>query len=342
LKAVGFSVGGGVGLDDLEEGERGVGEAGLAAVDEAEFALDLKLLDTDADEGAGGELVFDGEAGDEGDAVAHLDEAFDGIEGGEFDSHVERGFVAAEGLDDLLALGRGDIVRDEVLGTELADGDFAGAGEGVLRVDDESELVAVDDDRLDLGIVGFEGEDADFDGVEEDFVGDAAGESALDGDFDVRVLAAVFVEQRQKIETGVLVGGEIEAAAVEGTELGEGAGGLVAEVEEFEGVVAKDFAGVGEGAVAGRAFEEDFTEFAFELGDGLTDGRLGAVQAGGGAGEAALFGDGEKGFELEEVHGVDPDEMRVRGCFGGVAGFIIMQLRMQGAERFAHSFRSIA
>jgi hypothetical protein len=27
------------------------------------------------------------------------------------------------------------------------------------------------------------------------------------------------------------------------------------------------------------------------------------VQAGGGAGEAALFGDGEEGFELEEVHG---------------------------------------
>jgi hypothetical protein len=33
---------------------------------------------------------------------------------------------------------------------------------------------------------------------------------------------------------------------------------------------------------------------------------LGSVQPGGRAGEAALFGDGQEGFELEEVHGAVP------------------------------------
>ena len=124
----------------------------------------------------------------------------------------------------------------------------------------------------------------------------------------MRVLAAVLVEEGEEVEAGVLVGGEVEASAVELAELLERAGGVVTEVEELDGVVAEDFAGVGEGAVAGRALEEDFAELALELGDGLRDGGLGAVQAGGGAGKAALFGDGEEGFELEEVHwcGVGP------------------------------------
>ena len=60
---------------------------------------------------------------------------------------------------------------DEILRAELADGDLAGAGERVAGAGDEGELVAVDDDGLDLGVVGFEGEDADFAGVRKDVVG---------------------------------------------------------------------------------------------------------------------------------------------------------------------------
>ena len=95
---------------------------------------------------------------------------------------------------------------------------------------------------------------------------------------------------------------KVEAAAVELAQLGEGGGGVVAQVEELEGVVAQHFARVGEGAVARGAVEQHFAELCLELGDGLADGRLGAVQAGRGAGKAALFGDGEKRFELEQIH----------------------------------------
>ncbi len=105
LEAVGVAVRGGVGLDHLEEGDGGVRERRLPAVDEAEHALDLEFLDGDADQGAGRDLVLHREAGDEGDPVAHLNEPFDGVERGEFNRHIQRSAMPAEGLDHLLALG---------------------------------------------------------------------------------------------------------------------------------------------------------------------------------------------------------------------------------------------
>ena len=68
-------------------------------------------------------------------------------------------------------------------------------------------------------------------------------------------------------------------------------------------VVAQQRAGGGERAIARGAVEEGFAHRFFELADDLADGGLGAVQAQGGAGETALLGHGEKGFELAEFHG---------------------------------------
>ncbi len=140
--------------------------------------------------------------------------------------------------------------------------------------------------------------------MQQHLVRDAAGERALHGDLDARVLAAKLVEQRQQIKAGVLVGGELELSAVEFAQLRERARCLRSQVQELPRVFAENASGVCERAIAGRPFEEDLAEFRFELRDGLAHGRLGAVQAGGGAGEAALLGHGEKGFELKQVHRV--------------------------------------
>lgn len=71
------------------------------------------------------------------------------------------------------------------------------------------------------------------------------------------------------------------------------------DADEFFSVVAEQFAGLCEGAVAGGTLEEDLAKIGFKLADDLADSRLGAVQTGGGAGEAALLGDGEEGLELK-------------------------------------------
>ena len=50
------------------------------------------------------------------------------------------------------------------------------------------------------------------------------------------------------------------------------------------------------------AVEEPLAELVLEAPDGLADGRLGAVELGGGPREAALGGDGQEDLEFGEFH----------------------------------------
>ncbi len=290
-------------LNSFKKGDCRMRQAGLSAMNDANATLDGELRNGDPNQTAARELGSDTEARHQGDAAAHLNEALDGLERGEFDAHVQRGFVLFEGLHDLLPERRGDGMRDEAAGAQIADRDGTGASEGVTGIDDKGEFVAVDDGRAELWVVWSEREKAELDGMKENIVWNAAGEGSLDGDFDAPVLLAEIGEQRQQIEAGVLVGGNVEAAGVQSAELADGGCGLGAEIEHFEGVFAEDFTRGGEGCIARTAFKEDLAKFCFEFGDGLTYRRLCAMQAGGGAGEAAFLGHREKGFHLCQIHG---------------------------------------
>jgi hypothetical protein len=289
-----------------------MGERGAGTVHEPEAAGDFQFSHCDLHQFATGELRLNGEAWDEGDAVAARHEALDGLETGQLDSHVEGCLVARECLNDTLAQGRGHGVCDEILRAEVADGDLFLFREGMFWVDDESDRVGVDGDGVEAAVVGAEGEDAEFGGSLEELVGDLAGKGALYGDADVREVAAKFVEHRKQPEAGVFVSGEGKAAAFEGAQFFEGGGGFAAQAQETFGVAAEQRAGCGERSVARSALEEGFANFLFQLADSVADGRLGAAHAGGGAGEAFFFSDGEKGFELVEIH----REAMERGSWG--------------------------
>src|ERR1700749_5248757 len=73
-EAEGGSALGGDGLDAFEECLRGAGECCVAAVNEKKLAVDAQLGDLDLHKLTARELVADGEAGGEGDSVAHGDE----------------------------------------------------------------------------------------------------------------------------------------------------------------------------------------------------------------------------------------------------------------------------
>ena len=134
----------------------------------------------------------------------------------------------------------------------------------------------------------------------QDVVGDVAAERPLDGDLDHRMQAAEFGQHGQEIEHSEFVGGNDQLAFLQFAEFGKGFRGLAAQVDQLFGVFEEDFAGVGEDAFAGGAVEEGFAQFVLKFADGLAYGRLGAEEFFGGAGEAALAGDGEENFELRE------------------------------------------
>ena len=73
-------------------------------------------------------------------------------------------------------------------------------------------------------------------------------------------------------------------------------------VQDLDGLFIEDAALLGEDGGAGAAGDEGDAELLFELLDLAGQGGLGDVQAGGGAGEGALLGDGHEVLEVAELH----------------------------------------
>jgi hypothetical protein len=141
-------------------------------------------------------------------------------------------------------------VRDEIFGAKFTKCDFFLAREGMTRVHDEDDRVGIDADGFELRIFRWEGYDAELDVAAEDVLGDAAGESSLSHNRDIRALVAEAVEHGQQIEAGVFVGGEIEMPALEGPQLFERGAGFVAQLEQAFGIFAQKLAGGGQRSFA--------------------------------------------------------------------------------------------
>src|SRR5215468_12597054 len=60
--------------------------------------------------------------------------------------------------------------------------------------------------------------------------------------------------------------------------------------------------GIGESAIAGRTVEQRFAYFVLQLAHHLAYSRLGPANDLGRAGKAARLDDGQKGFQLKEIH----------------------------------------
>src|SRR6185312_9157750 len=176
------------------------------------------------------------------------------------------------------------------------------AAQRVMWTDDEREAVRIDGDGAELRRVRTKGDDAHFKRAQVQFLRDTGSQRPVHGDVDLGKLATELVESWKQNHAGVLIGGQLQAPALEAFQFAEGAGCLAAQREQADGVFAQKRAGGGEGTVARGAVEKKLAQGFFELADHLADRRLGAMKAHGGAREAALFGYGEEGFKLIEVH----------------------------------------
>ena len=302
---------GGKGSDNFQKSQAGMGAGGESTVNKPEPASDFKFRNRDLNQFAASELRLYGEAGNQGNAVAAGHESLNGFEAGELDTHIQWRLIASKGLDDPLTERRSHGVGDEILGAELADGNLLLFCKGVLRVHYEDDGVGVDGHGVETRIVWVEGEHAELHGMLDKLIGDLAGERALHGDADVGIVVTESVKHGQQPETGVFIGGDGEASALEGAQFFEGRDGFRAEAQKTLRVTAEKLTGGGGSAVARGAFEEGLADFVLQLANGMADGRLGAAHANGGTGEAFFFKDGEEGFELMEVHGVAPHQAAV-------------------------------
>ncbi|MCY1367230.1 hypothetical protein D9M69_541560 [compost metagenome] len=104
------------------------------------------------------------------------------------------------------------------------------------------------------------------------------------------------------MQADVVTGRQGQSAGHLAIEVGQGAAGVVQYIENLVGTRQQGAAGFGEADFAAEAVEQAHLELLFQACDALAHRRLGEVQASCGLGEAAGFGDGEKGIEAGEIH----------------------------------------
>src|SRR5579863_1092970 len=97
---------------------------------------------------------------------------------------------------------------------------------------------------------------ADFERAQIQLFRDTAGEGAMDRDVDLRELSPESIDRGEQVHTGVLIGSQIQLPALEALELSEGAGGLAAQSEQAQGIIAQKGAGRSQRAIACGAVEE--------------------------------------------------------------------------------------
>jgi hypothetical protein len=128
----------------------------------------------------------------------------------------------------------------------------------------------------------------------------------MDADQHAGMKLAKCGQSGQKGVNGAFVDAEGELAAGEAFELAKSFFYFVAEIDQALGVVQQEGSGIGEADGAGSADEKRLAEAVFEFANGEADGGLRAVEAFGGAGEAAFLGNHQKYLEFPEIHGDSP------------------------------------
>ena len=150
-------------------------------------------------------------------------------------------------------------------------------------------------------------DEADVDFAVHDLARNLVQAAAIDADLDVGELLQVGAQRRrQQIDGRRLVRRDRQRAGLQRLELGDLAQRLVAQVDHAPRVVGQHAAGLGQRDLVHVARKERRADFFLELLDALADRRLRAAHALGGARERAFFDDGEKVFELQQIHEPSP------------------------------------
>jgi hypothetical protein len=292
----------GAGLEQFEHCFGGVGERLAAPVEQIQIAGHVQLANLDLDQQALFDLPAHAHARHDRHADIHLHEALDAFDGGELDAHVQRDVMLGEELNDALAKRRFHDVGNKAFLTQFGELGAAALREAMFGRNDQGKLIAKDFYRGELRLLGDERRDAEIQAIVQQFRGDIAGKRAAHGQMDLRIKPAIAGQDGQQRVDGAFVDAKGKFAATTGAEVVDGAADFIAQVQNTFGITDQEPAGVGKLAGAGAAGEEGFADFVFQLADGDADGGLGTVELLGGAGEAALAGDGEEDVEFGEVH----------------------------------------
>jgi hypothetical protein len=100
-------------LGNFQESAAGVRKRGLLAMYKPELPLKVQLAHWNADQFSAADFVFHADGRHQGYAITHAHESLNGLQGGQFDVHVEGSFVLPEGFDNFVSIRRTHDVSDK-------------------------------------------------------------------------------------------------------------------------------------------------------------------------------------------------------------------------------------
>ncbi|MNN50560.1 hypothetical protein D3C81_1651530 [compost metagenome] len=151
--------------------------------------------------------------------------------------------------------------------------------------------------------VGRQGDHGNFGAAMQNFVVGLFGIQKLNIQRHGRVLAGERPQQwRQAMQADVVAGGQGQTTAHGPGQIGQGASGIIKDIEDLVGPWQQGAPGLGQSHLAAQAVEQAHPQLLLQPGDAFADGRLGQEQPFGGPGKAAGFGNGDKGTEVGQVH----------------------------------------
>ncbi|MCY1180547.1 hypothetical protein D9M73_209990 [compost metagenome] len=138
--------------------------------------------------------------------------------------------------------------------------------------------------------------------MENFFVGHLRVEE-LDVQRDLGIGAGEGAQQgRQAMQADMVAGSQGQAAADVAGQVAQGAAGIVQHIEDLVGAGEQGAPGLGQAHFTAQAVEQAYAELLLQGGDSFAHRWLGQVQAFGGFGEAAGFGNGDEGVEAGQIH----------------------------------------
>lgn len=103
-----------------------------------------------------------------------------------------------------------------------------------------------------------------------------------------------------------MAGGQSQAPADFAGQVGQGATGVIQHIKDLIGAGQQGAPGFCQAHFTAQSIKQAHLQLLLKAGDTLADCRLRQVQALPGAGEAAGFGDSNKGIEVGQIHGGIP------------------------------------
>src|SRR5215467_7158702 len=255
------------GLQQVDKLRCRVGQAGASPGNHIDVTRQIELVNFYFLHPAVIDLPSDAHARHDRHAHAHLHKALDAFDGGHFDGHVERGFVAAEELDDAATEGRFDAVRHKTLAPEVGDVHLLAPGQRMFGMHHQRKFVLEYFRGLQLRVAGNKGYGAQIESIVQNLVRDVAREHAVNADLHARVGPPELGKGGQKGMNRAFVDTERKLAAGEAFQFGKPLFYLVAEIDEALGVVAQQVTGVSKPYRPRAARKKRLTEAVFQLAD---------------------------------------------------------------------------